>query len=199
MSERPILEKNLNGKEFRNFYYLKEELVTFCRANGLPATGSKIELTDRIACYLDTGEILSTKSLHKNKTDVGVITEHTIIEPNFVCSEKHRAFFRVEIGNSFSFNVTFQKWLKTNTGKTYAQAIERYYQIIAEKKKGRTVIDKQFEYNTYIRAFFDDNPGKTLEQAIICWKYKKALPGTKCYENSDLIALDLAKRTSQLS
>lgn len=190
MSERPILEENMKGNDFRNFYYLKEELENFCRANGLPASGSKIELTDRIACYLDTGEILSTKSLHKNKTNMGVITEHTIIEPNFVCSEKHRAFFREEIGNSFSFNVTFQKWLKDNTGKTYAQAIERYYQIIAEKKKGTSVIDQQFEYNTYIRAFFEDNSGKTLKQAIICWKYKKALPGHNRYENSDLIALN---------
>lgn len=31
MSERPKLDKNLDGKTFREFYYLKEELVDFCR------------------------------------------------------------------------------------------------------------------------------------------------------------------------
>lgn len=51
-------------------------------------------------------------------------------------------------------------------------------------------IDKQFEYNTYIRAFFEDNKGKSLEEAIICWKYKKSLQGHNRYEKSDLIALD---------
>ncbi len=191
MRERPVLNKQLDGKTFRNFYYLKKELVDFCRANELPTSGGKVELTDRIAYFLDTREILSAKSAPKIKTDVGVITEKTIIESNFVCSEKHRVFFREKIGNSFSFNVTFQKWLKSNTGKTYLQGIKAYYQILAEKKKGITVIDKQFEYNTYIRAFFADNSDKTLKQAIICWKYKKALPGHNRYENSDLVALDL--------
>lgn len=60
----------------------------------------------------------------------------------------------------------FQKWLKENAGKTYRDAIDAYYQILENKKKGRTKIDRQFEYNTYIRDFFEDNKGKTLEDAI---------------------------------
>lgn len=191
MTERPSLNKGLDEKTFRNFYYLKEELVNFCKANGLSSAGGKIELTDRIARYLDTGEILSAVSTHKQKTSGRIITEDAVIEPDFVCSEKHRAFFKGKIGKKFSFNVTFQKWLKSNAGKTYKQAIEAYRKIIAEKKSKTTVIDKQFEYNTYIRAFFADNPGKTLNQAIICWKYKKSVPGHKRYERSDLAVLDL--------
>ncbi len=31
MSERPKLDKNLDGKTFREVYYLKEELADFCR------------------------------------------------------------------------------------------------------------------------------------------------------------------------
>lgn len=38
-------------------------------------------------------------------------------------------------------------------GKTYKEAITAYYQILEDKKKGKTKIDKQFEYNTYIRDF----------------------------------------------
>ena len=94
------------------------------------------------------------------------------------------------IGSSFSFNVLFQKWLKNNTGKTYSEAIEAYYQILENKKKGKTKIDKQFEYNTYIRDFFADNKGRTLEDAIQCWKYKKSIPGHNRYEKSDLRVLN---------
>ena len=43
---------------------------------------------------------------------------------------------------------------------------------------------------TYIRDFFADNKGKTLDEAIKCWKYKKGLPGNNRYERSDLVALD---------
>ena len=58
------------------------------------------------------------------------------------------------------------------------------------EKKGKTTIDKQFEYNTYIRDFFEDNQGRSLDEAIICWKYKKSLQGHNRYEKSDLVALD---------
>ena len=36
--------------------------------------------------------------------------EDTKIGANFVCSEKHRAFFREHIGNSFSFDVAFHPY-----------------------------------------------------------------------------------------
>lgn len=186
MTERPVLERNLDSKTFRNFYYLKEELVDFCRENGLPASGGKIEIADRIAYFLETGEVLSIPKARKKAAVVSEIHEDTKIEADFVCSERHRAFFREHIGSSFSFNVAFQKWLKSNAGKTYREAIAAYNQILEDKKKRKTTIDRQFEYNTYIRDFFSDNPGKSLEEAITCWKYKKSLPGHNRYERSDL-------------
>lgn len=190
MNERPKLCKELDSKTFKSYYYLKEELLNFCRENDIPTTGGKVELTERIALYLDTGKVSEAIVKRKSKTDIGVITEATEIEADIVCSEKHRAFFKDKIGNSFSFNVAFQKWLKANSGKTYGDAINAYYKIIEEKKKSKTTIDKQFEYNTYIRDFFSDNKGKTLEEAIICWKYKKSLQGHNRYERADLIALN---------
>ena len=189
MNERPELNTKLDGKTFRDYYYLKEELMDFCRKNSLSVSGGKLEITERIAHFLDTGEVLSASEKAKSIPKVGTLREDTVIEANFVCSEKHRAFFKEKIGKSFSFNVAFQKWLKSNSGKTYREAIEAYYQILEEKKKGKTTIDKQFEYNTYIRDFFADNEGKSLEDAIQCWKYKKSLQGHKRYEKSDLAAL----------
>lgn len=190
MSERPELNKSLDGKTFRSFYYLKEELVSFCRENNLPVSGGKTELTERIANFLDTGKVVPASIKRKATVNTGTITESIIIEENIVCSEKHRAFFKEKIGKSFSFNVLFQKWLKSNAGKTYGDAVEAYYSILEEKKKGKTTIDKQFEYNTYIRDFFEANHGKSLEEAIICWKYKKGLQGHNRYEQSDLAALE---------
>ena len=190
MSERPELSRDISAEVFRNYYYLKEELVKFCRKYGLQPTGSKQELTDRIAYFLETGEKKKSSSKRIQAESIGEITENTLIEANIVCSEKHRAFFKERIGKTFSFNVVFQKWLKSNAGKTYADAIQAYYAILEEKKKSKTVIDKQFEYNTYIRDFFADNNGMSLENAIKCWKYKKSLKGHNRYEKTDLIALE---------
>lgn len=188
--ERPELNKQLDSRTFRDFYYLKEELTEFCRENGLPASGGKEEMTERIAYFLETGEVKKTAAKSRKAVTVGNIDLDTTIESDFVCSEKHRAFFKEHIGNSFSFNVAFQKWLKSNAGKTYKDAVLAYHQILEDKKKTKTTIDKQFEYNTYIRDFFADNKGKILDDAIKCWKYKKQLQGHNRYEKSDLTAIE---------
>lgn len=191
MQERPNLDTSLDSQTFKEYYYLKEELVDFCRKNNLQATGGKTELIERIAEFLETGKVIFTTQ-NNTKTNIpDVITLNTKIESNFVCSEKHRAFYQKQIGNSFSFNVLFQKWLKNNSGKTYQESIVAYYQILKDKKerKTATTIDKQFEYNTYIRDFFKDNKNKSLEQAITCWKYKKSIKGHNRYEREDLKAL----------
>ena len=190
MSERPILDKNLDSKTFRDYYYLKEELLDFCRKNGLPVSGGKIELTERIAYFLDTGKIKPAKTSKKKSNATINITENSKIEPNFVCSENHRAFFKEHIGSSFSFNVAFQKWLKSNTGKTYKEAISAYYEILENKKQGKTKIDRQFEYNTYIKAFFSQTEGLMLSDAIKCWKYKKTITLHPIFEVDDLKVLE---------
>lgn len=190
MNERPDLNTNLDSRTFREYYYLKEELVDFCRKHNLQSTGGKLELTDRIAEFLDTGKRNTATHTKRKTPSVGEITLDMVIESNFVCSEKHRAFYKERIGKSFSFNVLFQKWLKSNAGKTYRDSIDAYYQILEDKKKNKTAIDRQFEYNTYIRDFFADNKDKTLEQAIKCWKYKKSLKGHNRYEREDLKILD---------
>ena len=187
---RPELEIGLDADTFLNYYYLKEELVDFCRENGLPVSGGKLELTQQIESFLRTGEVKKVTSPRRtSQADVGILSEDSIIEENFVCSEKHRAFFKDRIGKSFSFNVDFQKWLKQNSGKTYRDAIAAYGQIMQERKNKKTTIDRQFEYNTYIRDFFADNPGKSLEDAIACWKYKKSIPGHNRYERTDFVAV----------
>lgn len=190
MTKRPTLNRDLDSKTFREFYYLKEELVSFCRENGLPVSGGKAQITERIALFLETGRIQPASVSRKKAAALSAISENTVIEADFVCSEKHRAFFREHIGSGFHFNAAFQRWLKDNAGKTYSEAIAAYHQILDDKKKQKTDIDKQFEYNTYIRDFFADNKGKCLNDAIKCWKYKKQLPGHNRYERSDLAALD---------
>lgn len=138
MPDRPGLSRNISGSEFREYYYLKEELTAFCRENGLPVSGSKTEIADRIADFLDTGEIHQPSESAKRKSaSPDVIAVDSIIEADIVCSEKHRAFFREKIGNGFSFNVAFQKWLKGNAGKTYGEAISAYYEILKKKSKAK--------------------------------------------------------------
>ena len=112
----------------------------------------------------------------------------SILGENFKCSEDKREFFEKEIGEGFKFKVKFQKWLKTNPDNTYQDAINAYHEL--QNSNEKTKIDKQFQYNQYIRDFFDDNDDKTLNDAIKCWKYKKSIKGHNKYEKSDLDILN---------
>ena len=185
--KRPELDKNLKAQDFLKWYYLKEELIAFCKDNAIPCNGNKKELSERIFMFLKEGKI--AEAARRNNKRVDKTEELSLdrkIEADFVCSQRHREFFKQHLGKSFSFNVTFQNWLKNNAGKTYADALEVYKQIKKEYKTKKKDIAPQFEYNSYIRAFFADNPDRTLAEAINCWKYKKSQPGDHRYEPDDL-------------
>lgn len=197
------LNKNLKASEFKEYYFLKEELKEFCRNEGLKISGSKSQLEERIIYYLTTGKSLDDSKHAKNNTKNNAnfqksnlnkaiaseeITLDSNLGENFKCSEDKREFFEKEIGKGFKFKVKFQKWLKSNPNKTYKDAIDAYHELQNSKEKTR--IDKQFQYNQYIRDFFKDNNDKTLKDAIKCWNYKKSLKGHNKYEKSDLDILN---------
>ena len=202
-SNKHKLNKELSSAEFKEYYFLKEKLKEFCRNEGLKISGSKNQLEKRIIYYLDTGKSLDdSNSIEKddkpirpnfqksNKTKATTSKEirlDSILGENFKCSEDKREFFEKEIGKGFKFKVKFQKWLKANPNKTYQDAINAYHEL--QNSNEKTVIDKQFQYNQYIRDFFKDNDDKTLNDAIKCWNYKKSIKGHNKYEKSDLSIL----------
>lgn len=182
MSERPKLHKNLDPLLFERYYYLKEELIAFCKKEKLQSTGSKEELNKIIVHYLKTKEKLIIQKEKRVQCDV--LDLDTMIPLNMSYSEINREFFKQYLGDQFRFTVPFQRWLKANAGKTFQDAINAYPNLLRDK-----VIDKQFEYNTYIRDFFQDNADKSLKDAITCWNYKKSIGGHNRYEKEDLLVL----------
>ena len=182
------LTPNLNPEEFYDYYFLKEELKDFCRSEGLKVSGSKEDLENRIIHYLSTGkELKETISKQKPNSSSSEINLDSKLGENFKCSEDKREFFEKHIGKGFRFKVRFQKWLKANPDKTYGDAIDAYHEI--QNSKEKTKIGKQFQYNQYIRDFFEDNEGRSLDDAIKCWNYKKSIKGNNKYEKSDLKVL----------
>lgn len=179
------LTKNLKPDDFKEYYFLKEELKDFCRCEGLKISGNKQDLENRIIHYLETGEKLNEPAVSKYSAEsTSKITFDSKLGENFKCSEDKRVFFEKEIGKGFKFKVKFQKWLKANPDKTYGEAIEAYHEIQSSNEK--TQIGKQFQYNQYIRDFFEQNENKSLDDAIKCWNYKKSRKGHNRYEKSDL-------------
>ncbi|HDR6314323.1 TPA: SAP domain-containing protein [Bacillus thuringiensis] len=185
---RPPLTKSISLEDFQNYYWLKAELQTFCREHGLPASGSKIEITERISHYLTTGKILKNSSgqmVSKASLSYKDLSLQTIITNNHRCSEDVRAFFKEKIGANFRFTVALQKFFKENVGKTYEEALTFWYEENERKKDPtyKTTISAQFEYNLFTRNFFEDpnNKRRSKADAIAAWKEIKTKPGSNAY------------------
>jgi hypothetical protein len=190
---RPELTTALAAEDFRNWYWLKKELADFCLCNGLPAYGSKADLTGRIALFLATGEIgspLSAGSAEPSPDNSGPLSADTVIPAGYRNTETVRAWFRSAVGKEFRFNVPFMNWMRENTGvKTFGEAVDAWREIRKRLKTEKLPIADQFEYNRYTRDFFADNPGRSRHEAVRCWNHKKSRPGHNRYERGDLTAL----------
>ena len=185
---RPEITRDLNVNDFRNFYGLKEELQTFCRENEISASGSKIEITDRIAIFLETGKIqkpMRKKSPSTKEIELEELNLDTVITENHRCSQVVRAFFAMVIPK-FHFSTYIQNYFKENVGKTYRDVVDAWYEEEERKKDPsyKKQIGLQFEYNQFTRDYFADpkNKGKKREDAIKAWNAIKVLPGSNKYK-----------------
>ncbi|SOC27641.1 hypothetical protein SAMN05880501_1264 [Ureibacillus xyleni] len=182
---RPNLSKAINLQDFRNYYWLKEELQLFCRENGMSASGSKQELSERIVTFISTGEVTKPMRKATKKKIVQVdLSLDTVIVENHRCSQEVRAFFKTIIPN-FHFSTYIQSFFKNNVGKKYRNVVKAWDEEEERKKSPSYTkeIAPQFEYNQFIRDFFADpkNKEKSRKQAINAWNTIKKLPGSNKY------------------
>ena len=192
--ERPDLNEHISLPDFNDFYWLKAELVVFCKTAGIATSGGKIEVADRIRQYISTGMVVKSETKNVKINSIfnwnrETLTPQTIITDSYQNTENVRGLFVREIGPHFCFNVTFMKWFKDNVGKTLEDAVSEWKRISELKKDKNYVseIDPQFEYNRYMRAFLSDNPELSSKDAMKYWKLKSQKRGTNEYEKNDLI------------
>jgi Domain of unknown function (DUF6434)/SAP domain-containing new25 len=191
---RPDISTFQTGEDFKKWYWLKEEVVAYCKGAGIPYSGSKFEIIDRIAEALDKGleapkkakkaDITSKMEWHKAD-----LTLETVITDSYKNGQNVRIFFIEYCGQNFSFNIEFMAWMKANVGKTLKDAVEEWLRITAKSKDKtfKKVIPEGNQYNQYMRDFFADNPDKTIKEARHFWQLKRSLPlGLHKYERSDL-------------
>ncbi len=172
---RPDKIDGLSGDDFAAYYWLKADLVAFCRAHNLPTSGSKQLLTERIRHYLDTGNAPKPARKRTKKGNMpDTFTPETIIGTGWRCNQALRAFFEQEIGASFHFNQFMRDFIKQEgVGQSLQMAIDGWRQSKAAPK-GASEIAPQFEHNRHFRAYFAAHPAATRQDAINAWNEKKA-------------------------
>ncbi|MFM9907711.1 MAG: DUF6434 domain-containing protein, partial [Chitinophagaceae bacterium] len=183
------------GNQLKRWYWLKQELVDFCKLTKISYAGAKFTILERIATVLDKGIAKTEKISHSQKPtskfiwSKSLLSLDTVITDSYTNGPNTRQFFKQHCGVKFHFSIPFMNFMKDNCGKTLQYAINEW-QKLNEKKKDKNFkseIPAGNQYNKYIRDFFTDNPTMTIEQARHFWKLKRSLPlGRHIYEKTDL-------------
>ena len=168
--QRPDIYDIKSGKELQRWYWLKAELVAHCQALEIPYTGSKLTITERLAHFLDTGKIAQPKRWRAQSSFNWARAElqpDTMITDSYRNGPNVRRFFSEHIGPRFRFNIAFMQWMKTNVGKTLADAVDAWEAIEQEQKTAgfKSKIPASNQYNQYLRDFFAANPKRSMKEA----------------------------------
>lgn len=194
--ERPEIETIKSGREFNQWYWLKEEMVSICKLLNLPSHGRKFDLRDRIMYALDNeGKIKpqpkKNPTVSKFNWVNSELTPETIITDNVSFGPNFRRFMKSQIGSKFTCHSDFMDWVKTSAGKNLGDAVKKWYTL--EKRKEDPNFKRTIAANNmlaqYTRDFLADNEGKTVKDVQKYWQLKKQLPtknGFVRYEKSDL-------------
>jgi hypothetical protein len=189
--KRPNIHDIKTGKELKLWYWLKQELVDYCKLAKINYSGSKFNILERIANKID-GKQLTPKKHKPTSTfnwSKATLTLHTIITDSYKSGNNTRTFFQEHCGASFHFNIAFMRYMKENCGKTLGDAVKEWERLqqLSKDKTFKSDIPSGNQYNQYIRDFFADNKHLSLKDAQHFWKLKKNLPlGKHIYEKTDL-------------
>jgi len=190
MKSRPKLTKKIDLSHFKNYYWLKTELIDFCREQGLAATGSKQELEERIEIFISSGvktKSLSTKVTGDRDSKQPITPDTSVV--NYKNDAATRRFFVEQVGQSFHFNAYLRQFTdrKNLIGKnlTYGDLVDGWLaeEACKDDPNFKSTIGEQFEYNRFTREFFLYEKGKTRADAIKAWKKVKATPGENTYSH----------------
>lgn len=175
-NQRPDLSPTMTGAELLRWYWLKSELISLARMLGLASTGSKEELTTRLAAVLDGHPPPRRQRAFHASDDqlVGNLSASTVIPPGQRSSQRLRAWFQRQVGPSFRFDRHMRDFVRAADGSTTLGDALNHWK--STRNQPATEIDAQFEFNRFTRAWHETNPSGTRAELLADWRHHRSLP-----------------------
>ncbi len=174
--------------DLENYYWMKSDLIKFCKNHQLPMQGIKFDLIARIRNYLSTGHRTNYKPKIKQdkKDSLQGITKNMLVK-NYNNDAETRKFFVEHIGKNFKFNSYLRQFTdpdKILPNMTYSDLIVGWISFENDRKDSDKdhIIAPQFEYNQFIKDYFKNEENGTLKMAISAWKILISKKGPRTYK-----------------
>ncbi len=177
--QRPDFDSIKDYAEFSKYYWYRDELIKICKAHGLKADGSKIELNKVVEAYFSGEKIMPEKKKQiksKKKTVTELTLDTGLIECGFTFGNRFRDFYIQQIKEeNFKFNVDMVATVKAVKEKgdesfTLGDLLDIYY----GKKTYATYDKSALQWNKFVKDFSEDEATKVfperLKAAAALWK-----------------------------
>ncbi|MBO8165034.1 MAG: hypothetical protein H0Z34_15215 [Brevibacillus sp.] len=200
---RPPFTVDLSVEEFRAHYWYKQELAAICRQHGLPASGTKAELEERLVHFLTgTAEPAAAPrakatNLRRKATNPPISLETRLIPDGFKFNKEAREFFQNYYGvQKFSFTKEMAAALRDAEARgDYAMTVADLIAVYeSSRKRGKqsgvpaTAEEKTYQWNAFVRDFHADPRTKKwknkMEIAAFLWRQVRDRKGAKQYDPS---------------
>ena len=168
--ERPDFESFKTYEEFIRYYWYREELIKICRAHGLKADGSKIELLKVLEAYFAGEKILPEKkrAVKRKAVVTGLTLDTGLIECGFAFGNRFREFFSKQTGEEkFKFNVDMVATAKAvkesgDEAFTLGDLLDIYY----GKKTYATYDKTELRWNKFVHDFCEDEATAIFDERL---------------------------------
>ncbi|MGL5851696.1 MAG: DUF6434 domain-containing protein [Phycicoccus sp.] len=173
---RPPLAPGLPAEELLRWYWLRSELVGLARALGVPASGSKAELTDRLHRVLGGAPPNDARPPRRAARAPlpEPLMEASVIPPGQRSTQQLRAWFTARLGPSFRFDGHLRGFLAGSDGSaTLGDALAHWH---ATRALPRETPAEQFEYNRFTRQWWREHPGGDRAGLAAAWRAYRGTP-----------------------
>jgi hypothetical protein len=146
-----------------------------CRLLGVSTTGSKPELTARVAAALDGRTIPTAAARRRAAAMPDHFSLRTRIGHGWRCNPALGAFLRQHAGPRFRFNAAVRDFVHTQVGAPVSAILDCYRASVAPGAPRRE-LPPQLEYNRHMREFAQAHPGASRQEMMAAWEARKARP-----------------------
>lgn len=169
---KPALYAGMSAEEFGRHYRTVVELRAFARSIGVPTSGNKADLTDRISRAL-SGQAPMRTSPSPRRTLPEPLGADTELVGNVVLSRQLRQWFIDQVGPGFRANQALREFLADGQGRTLGDALAVYQATVGQAGQP---IAGQFVYNRFVRDWYRDHPGGSPTEMRQAWAAQRELP-----------------------
>lgn len=158
-------------EDITDWYWTRAELNEIAKNLGVKRTGSKADLTARLAAHLAGDPQPEQRRTRAAGHLVGPLTLDTVVPDGQRMTREVRDFLSAQIPD-FRFDAHMRAFFADPDGRTLGDAVELWHRT----RDQRPEPSAQFEYNRFTRAYRGEHPDASREQLLEAWAQYKATP-----------------------